>query len=64
MGIKGTLGTARPSARLGCAFVYTGSPALRAAVKLGHCSDSTACREKHHMSYLHLLIKHYIDMVV
>ena len=44
-----TLGTARPSARLGCAFVYTGSPALIAAVKLGHCSDSTACREQPHV---------------
>ena len=36
-----TSGTARPSARVGSAFVYTGCPAFMAAEKLGHCSLST-----------------------
>lgn len=37
-----TLGTARPSASVDETSTVTGSPASRAAVKLGHVSDSTA----------------------
>ena len=48
-----TLATFRPSARVaGFECTNTGSPLLMASVKLGHHSDSTACRELYsHVSW-------------
>ena len=42
-----TIGTAKPSARVGNALVWTGFPAFMAAVKLAHCSLSTPCKKTH-----------------
>lgn len=36
-----TVGTVRPSARLGCVYALTGVPAFIASIKLGQRSGST-----------------------
>ena len=36
-----TVGTVRPSARLGCVYAFTGVPAFIASIKLGQRSGST-----------------------
>ena len=38
-----TVGTAKPSAKVGAVLVFTGLPAFSASVKLGHNSASTPC---------------------
>jgi hypothetical protein len=43
--LQPTLGTVRPSARLGCVGVTTGVPALIAAIKLWQRSGSTPCKK-------------------
>ena len=48
-----TVGTSRPSAMvLESDIASTGLPALMASLKLGHISDSTACRD----AYMSLIL--------